>query len=112
MAEDLESTVREGRFCAILFLTARKSLNLNAEDVRVVEGARLESVFCALNPMRLARRRHPFPLSLHLPVAPTEGSVARNLNKTGVRLWTACSGEMGRNPALLDARRGHYRGQL
>jgi hypothetical protein len=28
------------------------------------------------------------PRSRHLPVAVTEGSLTRNLNKTGVRLWT------------------------
>ena len=33
---------------------------------------------------------HPTALrSLHLPVAVTEGSLTENLNKTGVRLWTA-----------------------
>jgi hypothetical protein len=36
--------MREGRFCAILIQTVRKSLILKRRDVRVVEGARLESV--------------------------------------------------------------------
>ena len=40
----LRSNMREGRFCAILFLAARNSLILKRRDVRVVEGARLESV--------------------------------------------------------------------
>src|SRR4051812_8561995 len=40
----VESDMREGRFCAILFQAARKSLILKWRDVRVVEGARLESV--------------------------------------------------------------------
>ena len=31
------------------------------------------------------------PRSRHLPLAVTEGSLTRNLNKTGVRLWTGCS---------------------
>jgi hypothetical protein len=35
--------MREGGFCAILIQTARKSLILKRRDVRVVEGARLES---------------------------------------------------------------------
>ena len=38
--------------------------------------------------------RHPgaiLPRSRHLPVAVTEGSRTETLNKTGVRLWTACS---------------------
>ena len=30
------------------------------------------------------------PRSLHLPLASTEGSLARNLNKTAVRLWSDC----------------------
>src|SRR5215831_993071 len=38
------SDVREGAFCAILIQTARNLLNLKRRDVRVVEGARLESV--------------------------------------------------------------------
>ena len=38
-----ESDMREGRFCAILFQAVRKSLILKRRDVRVVEGARLES---------------------------------------------------------------------
>jgi len=33
--------------------------------------------------------QRPYRLrSLHLPVAPTDGSLTRNLNKTRVRLWT------------------------
>ena len=52
----------------------------------MVEGARLESVFCALNPARLARRPD-LPRSRHLPLASTDGSLTRNLNKTRVRLW-------------------------
>src|SRR3954469_6363606 len=36
--------MREGRFCAILFQAVRNSLILKRRDVRVVEGARLESV--------------------------------------------------------------------
>ena len=39
-----ESDMREGGFCAILFQTVRNSLILKRRDVRVVEGARLESV--------------------------------------------------------------------
>ena len=31
------------------------------------------------------------PRSLHRPVAVVDGSLIRNFNKTGVRLWTACS---------------------
>ncbi len=31
------------------------------------------------------------PRSRHLPIASTEGSRTRNLNKIGVRLWTDCS---------------------
>ena len=31
------------------------------------------------------------PRSLHLPRASTDGSRTQNLNKNGVRLWTACS---------------------
>jgi hypothetical protein len=43
--------------------------------------------------------RRILPLSFQLPVAATEGSVTRNLNKTGVRLWTGCSHSMaGRRP--------------
>jgi hypothetical protein len=33
-------------------------------------------------------RRAILPRSLHLPFAVTEGSLTKNLNKTGVRLWT------------------------
>src|SRR5205809_6409793 len=40
----LRSDMREGTFCAILIQTACKSLILKRRDVRVVEGARLESV--------------------------------------------------------------------
>jgi len=29
--------------------------------------------------------------SLHRPVAVVDGSVTKNVNKTGVRLWTGCS---------------------
>jgi hypothetical protein len=36
--------MREGRFCATLFEATRNSLILKRRDVRVVEGARLESV--------------------------------------------------------------------
>src|SRR3954447_612120 len=39
-----ESDMREGRFCAILFQAARKSLILKWRDVGVVDRARLESV--------------------------------------------------------------------
>ena len=35
--------------------------------------------------------RPSLPRSFHLPRASTEGSARENLNKTGVRLWTACS---------------------
>jgi hypothetical protein len=38
-----ESDMREGGFCAILFLTARNSLILKRRDVGVVDRARLES---------------------------------------------------------------------
>ena len=31
------------------------------------------------------------PRSLHRPLASTEGGATENINKTGVRLWTACS---------------------
>ena len=30
------------------------------------------------------------PRSLHLPLASTDGSRTRNLNKNGVRLWSDC----------------------
>jgi hypothetical protein len=47
----------------------------------------------------------PTPRSRHLPLASTDGSSTRNLNKTGVRLWTEYSldenGEMLCD--LLDA---------
>ncbi len=39
---------------------------------------------------RLPPPRHP-PRSRHLPLASTEGSLTRNLNEIGVRLWTDCS---------------------
>jgi hypothetical protein len=32
--------------------------------------------------------RPSYPRSLHRPVAPTDGSLIENFNKTGVRLWT------------------------
>jgi hypothetical protein len=38
----IETDMREGGFCAILFQAARNSLILKRRDVRVVEGARLE----------------------------------------------------------------------
>lgn len=38
------------------------------------------------------QRRVILPRSRHLPFASTEGSSTRNFNKTGVRLWSACSG--------------------
>ena len=40
-------------------------------------------------PDRVQRRRI-LPRSRHRPVAVTEGSRTRNLNKTGVRLWSDC----------------------
>ena len=53
----------------------------------MVEGARLERVFSALNPAELACETHPPPLPPP-PLASTDGSLTENLNKTGVRLWT------------------------
>ena len=43
ITRDIRLDMRERRFCAILFQTARKPLILKRRDVRVVEGARLES---------------------------------------------------------------------
>jgi hypothetical protein len=49
-----------------------------------------------VNAHRSSRRHSPeLPRSLHRPVAPTEGCLTSNLNKTGVRLWTDPSAGMG-----------------
>ena len=42
---------------------------------------------------RSCRHLRAIPRSRHLPRASTDGSSAANLNKTGVRLWTDCSGQ-------------------
>ena len=53
----------------------------------MVEGARLENVFCGLI-YAFSASAPSFPALSHLPVAPTEGSLDENFNITGVRLWT------------------------
>jgi hypothetical protein len=40
---------------------------------------------------RVIVNRTVLPLSRHLPIASTDGSLTKNLNKTGVRLWTESS---------------------
>ena len=63
-------------------LDRSQTVDSKRRDVRVVEGARLESVFCALNPARLACKTHPPPL----PPPPhrlTDGSLTENLNELG-----------------------------
>jgi len=40
------------------------------------------------------------PRSLQRPLASTEGSATEKINKTGVRLWTACCGQMGQKLRL------------
>ena len=74
-------------------------------DVRVVEGARLESVFCAAQSWSASVHRPILPRSRHLPLASTDGSSTRNLNKTGVRLWTdrRVGRELGRTSARAAA---------
>jgi hypothetical protein len=46
------------------------------------------------HPGRPSSYREPIlPRSFHLPVAVTDGSRTRNLNKNGVRFWTDCIGQ-------------------
>ena len=52
-------------------------------------------------PDRVHRRRI-LPRSRHRPVAATEGSLTRKVNKTGVRLWSDCPLDEHR-----EVRRGH-----
>jgi hypothetical protein len=46
---------------------------------------------CGMKLPMSIHRRPILPRSRHLPVASTEGSLARNLNRIGVRLWADCS---------------------
>jgi len=51
-------------------------------------------------------RRVPSSLrSLHRPVPVTEGSVTRNINKTGVRFWTDCCGATPKRNSFVNSRR-------
>ena len=61
---------------------------LICEERRIIRGRTSTPPYRGLSSAELPAR--PFPRSRHRPVAATEGSLSRNFNEIGVRLWTGC----------------------
>ena len=90
--------VRETSSAASAALTLAGTLMCGcaaSADVDLTSPLRLSSGTGAC-PAGVHRLRRILPRSRHLPRASTEGSSTRNLNKTGVRLWTDSSLDQNR----------------